>query len=813
MSIQLTSKTGLSPKDTYLLSIEEVRELEKVNAPKKKRVAKKEKDKVKPQPVVASNEVFKEQMNSLKREKSRSIRDIANEFTTSTINWERRLSCQYDLASFGQVYLPGIIRLGLSYDHKRCIEKMERVFLHGGMFALAMPRGQGKTAWCRVAMLWGTLYGHRKFPFFIGSTAEKAKQTLEAIKTLLYGSKELKEDFPEILYPIARLDNRYHLAKGQIFRGEPTYIVWGADSLRYPCITLNEQLAQPYLEHCPESVYQTSKGYYISSAGISISTSGIDGSIRGEAETHPVTLEQPRPDVILLDDIQKDQKADSPESCNKLVRLIDGAVSGLAGPDSSISVIMPCTVTKVGDVSDTFLDQEKKPDYQGERCKLVISWPEGITDYEIDLSSEAGKHWWEYRNLRSESLRVYGDISLATNYYSLHRSVMDSKFVCSWEERIGDARKIISCQQNAMELRFHSPDTFPAEYQNNPKKLNDYSYKIPPKSEVCMRLASTPQYTTSIDTHTIVSFIDIQNEVLFYLTLACSLDYTATVIDYGTFPSLPVRMFSKHQTEGWKLLSREYFQSHPQHRHLAEIAPDGKVKAPLEPKLFYAFSRLVPELLLREYKIHGDNLNRINKVSKIGIDCKWGEANNSIKKYVQHLNRRDVIIAGGQGISAAHKQFEEYTYTKGWLFETQLHKGLKECNWIWKPNQDGMYQLVMDTSRLKSFVMARLSTPIGLPGALSLYSESPEHHELLGLHLCESEHPEPREHRGRIKEQWVENQGKPDNDYLDCLYGCYALASMQGCRLQIAQGETPVVRQAQATRRKLSDIWQEKQNR
>ena len=34
------------------------------------------------------------------------------------------------------------------------IRKIEAAVLHGGLFALAMPRGNGKTTICERAMLW-----------------------------------------------------------------------------------------------------------------------------------------------------------------------------------------------------------------------------------------------------------------------------------------------------------------------------------------------------------------------------------------------------------------------------------------------------------------------------------------------------------------------------------------------------------------------------------------------------------------------------------------------------------------------------------
>ena len=56
------------------------------------------------------------------------------------------------------------------------IRKIEAAVLHGGLFALAMPRGNGKTTICERAMLWACLYGYRRFGCLIGATERDAHQ-------------------------------------------------------------------------------------------------------------------------------------------------------------------------------------------------------------------------------------------------------------------------------------------------------------------------------------------------------------------------------------------------------------------------------------------------------------------------------------------------------------------------------------------------------------------------------------------------------------------------------------------------------------
>ena len=46
-----------------------------------------------------------------------------------------------------------------SPDHLRAIEKIEQAVLNGDKFALAMPRGSGKTTLCKIAVLWAASTG------------------------------------------------------------------------------------------------------------------------------------------------------------------------------------------------------------------------------------------------------------------------------------------------------------------------------------------------------------------------------------------------------------------------------------------------------------------------------------------------------------------------------------------------------------------------------------------------------------------------------------------------------------------------------
>lgn len=728
------------------------------------------------------------------KEKSKLGRDIAP-LDTSTINWKRRLACKGSLRLFSENYLPNVFYKGWSKDQLICVERAEEVIVETGMFALAMPRGGGKTAICRSALLWATAYGFRRCMFLIGSTLQKAQQSLEFIKMYWYRSPELQQDFPELAWPIQKLENRFHLASGQTFGGLSTHVIWGSDMVRFPSILLPKEDTKAFLDNDPEAVqFMPADGLYLpKNAGAIICTAGIDGSIRGEADINPVTLEQPRPDLVLLDDVQKDSKADSPTTCEKMIRLIDGAVSGLSGPGQHISALMPCTVIREGDVADTYLDTMLKPDWNGQRCRLVITWPDGITDFEIRQDTPAGVHWNKYNGLRRKSLHLYRDISLATQYYREHREVMDAGFTVSWEERYTDKGKNteLSAQQHAMELRFKSPKTFPAEYQNIGRRLYEEGELTITADQLMTKTLGVKRGELLPDCEILTAFIDVQNEGFFWQVFGCNHEYTGIFSDWGLWPSIGANYYTKAELDSWSLLTNAFFKEYPEYRADATRTNKGHIRAPFEAKMYFGLEKVV-EFIEGLTFIRTDTAKKKMRVQLIGIDTRYGQASDVIKRFIRESNKTNYIVPYmGQAFPPTNKQLEEYELRDGWLFEQKKHPNIKEPAWVVRPHAaDGSFYMQTDVSRMKDRLFARLSSPKGTEGSIGLPTCESEELELMCNHICSSEYPEivivPN--KGREKNVWkVREDGIWDNDYLDCAVGNMALASYQGASVKTTE--------------------------
>lgn len=749
-----------------------------------------------------------------------TIRDIANvppdmpiePLALDKINWERRKACRKDPLLDLKTYLPKVFYLEWADYQQELIKSIESCMEDGGKKAFGCPRGGGKTAIVRGMIMRATKYGMRRFAFFIGSREDKAKQTLDFIRGFWYRSPELRQDFPEIAYPVYRIEGRGGVGSlGQLYKGERTYINWSTNEVQYPCMLFDEEDVAGYLQHEPKNVlWLPDHGvdipkFMIRSAGCIIRVAGVDGSIRGEAELHPVLLSQPRPDFVLLDDVQKEQKADSPKSCQDLENLIESAIDYLRAPDIGQAMLMPCTVIREGDVSDRFLSPEIKPDWVGERHAVISKYPKGINDdtilEEVDGErNEQGVLWLEYQKIRDESLRVHGDFRLANQYYLENREQMSAGFEISWKQRfLQDSkdpnRNEVDALQAAMNWRFKDLPSFMSEAQNRPRPKVGLHTILIRSGELMEKISNIPENQLAANWQDMVAFIDVQEEILFYAIFAFDYDFSGQIVAYGTWPHVSSLFFSKNQTLGWALLSREFWKAYPEQRKQAKALQtrNTKGRAPFEGKIYHALDCCTTEILGFDFPVH-DQDQAVRQVRGIAIDTQWGKSSDTVKRFIREKRDPRLIAYRGHPFLPSHKQLEEYEARPGWLFEHQQHPHVKEPTWSIRPHPDGSRYILADVNRLKSFLMNRLAAPMGTPGCITLYADRPEHHRMFAEHVCSSEYPEPIQARGMVKDCWKTRPNtRSENDYLDCTAGCMCLASICGASIKTGH-EPPVTR-------------------
>lgn len=646
-------------------------------------------------------------------EQSLSGRDIGA--LPSVADPERKAFCENNFRLFCETYFAESFSLAWSDDHLKVITRIEQAVLQGGLYALAMPRGSGKTTLAEDACIWAMLYGHRDFIALIGATETAALEMLDTIKSALRDNELLAADFPEICFPIAQMDGIANRCAGQLCLGKHTWMTWTDKEIVLPTIAGSR------------------------ASGIIVRVAGITGRVRGMKFTPPTSSQSRRPKLVIVDDPQDDESAASEEQNRKRMRVLSGAILGLAGPGQKISGVMPCTVIRPGDMADQILDPDKHPDWNGERCKMLYSFP---TDMKL---------WNQYAEIREDSLRRFKDIHLGTEFYAEHRAEMDVGARVYWPARYEPDE--ISAVQNAMNLYFRDPESFFAEYQNEPLVDDpDAEVKLT-LAQLETRLNGFEHLAIPVEATRLTAFIDIQKKLLYYVVVAWTEHFGGNVIDYGAWPDQHRRYFS-----------------------LNDANPTMQMTFPalaFEGMLYESLTALTNDLLGRSWQREdGAQLH----IERCLIDSAWGESTDTVYFFCRRSRFGSVVIpSNGVGITAAKKPMTEYRKQEG------DRLGL---NWM-IPNVRGkrvLRHVLYDTNYWKTFVRQRLLTALGDRGALTVYGRDKDRHRLLFDHWL-SEYSHKTSGGGRTLDEWAMRPGA-ENHWWDGLVGCAVGASIQGVQFR-----------------------------
>jgi hypothetical protein len=545
---------------------------------------------------------LKEAVRIRNAELARAGQDIGQ--IPQVVDPDRKDKALQSFRYFCETYFSEVFYLPWSGDHLKVIDKIEQAVLKGGLFALAMPRGSGKTVLMQMACLWSALIGATEFVCLIAASAERAKDLLENIKVWLETNPLLHEDFPEVTFAIRALERITNRQKGQKHNGVATRIEWNADKIVLPTIEGSR------------------------ASGVVISCSGMKGSdIRGQNHAR-ADGKVVRPQLVMVDDPQTTESAWSPSQSQRREAILSGDVLGMAGPGKKISGLMACTVIRPGDMADSILDREKHPEWQGERTKMVYAFP----------SNE--KLWQQYAEIRADSLRNDGDGSMATEFYIKNREAMDAGAIVAWPERHNEDE--ISAIQHAMNLRLRDEAAFFAEYQNEPVVESEGEEQLT-ADEIAAKLNGYNRSVVPVGCQNVTMFVDVQQKALFWMLCGWETDFTGYVLDYGTWPDQ----------------KRLFFTLRDIRRTLAQQKP----QAGLEGQIYHALDQLTEERLTRVYR-REDGLDL--KISRCLIDANWGQSTDVIYQFCRQSRFSGVVLPShGKFVGASSVPFSDYTRKKG----------------------------------------------------------------------------------------------------------------------------------------------------
>lgn len=535
-------------------------------------------------------------------EQSLAGRDIGP--LPEVVNPDRKAACERNFQLFCESYFPETYALAWSPDHLKVIEKIETAVLRGGLFALALPRGSGKTTITESAALWSMLYGHREFVVLIGATESAALELLDSLKTELEVNERLAEDFPEVCYPVAQLEGIANRCAGQLYKGERTRITWTSNEIVLPTVEGSR------------------------ASGIIVRVAGITGRIRG-MKFKRSDGRNVRPSLVVIDDPQTSESAGSLEQTRKRVRVLAGDILGLAGPGQKISGIMPCTIIRPGDMADIILNRNTHPDWNGEKTRMVYRFPSNM------------KLWEEYAEIRAEALRTEGNFQKATEFYLANREAMDAGAEVSWEARFNHDE--VSALQHAMNLKFQDEAAFMSEYQNDPLPDDTADDSLLSVDEICAKINGLARRRVPLKCDRLTMFVDVQKALLFYVVIAWAEDFTGAVIDYGSWPD-----------------------QHRHEYSLADANPSIQTlfpKAGFEGGLYAALSALTDECLGREWERED---GAVLKIERALVDANWGQSTDVVYQFCRQSSHAGVILPShGRYVGASSKPMTEYRKQQG----------------------------------------------------------------------------------------------------------------------------------------------------
>lgn len=265
-----------------------------------------------------------------------------------------RAKYRYDLLGFGLTYgmdayegMKPLLKRPPSPRMVRFVRALQDKILYGGLKHVRWPRGKGKSTWVKIAIIWAALYGHKFFMVVVEKTKGMAQVVVDEVWKRIHLSPRLSADFPEFAVPMHDVMLSPQRMRVQTCNGKPTYMKQDVSRFHYYKL--------PTVDGYPNT-------------GAIIAYRGADQALRG------INIDSARPDFFFIDDPQTEDDARNPKTVAKIEKEITSAVLGSGELSERISAVMASTPIEPNDVSETFADPQKHPEWETETERLVVSF-------------------------------------------------------------------------------------------------------------------------------------------------------------------------------------------------------------------------------------------------------------------------------------------------------------------------------------------------------------------------------------------------------------------------------------------------------
>ena len=414
------------------------------------------------------------------------------------VNMSRRIEALADPVIFLRTYLSDRYSLEFGPHHQFIIDSIVSRARNGGRQAVAAPRGCGKSELVKGLLVYLTLAELIRFPLVVAATSQLAKRLFRDFRNKFATNRLLYEDFPEVCHPVRCLEGAPQRAARQHIDGRLTNIVWtSSDYVRLPDV--------------PGSPF----------GGVKMAYFGLDAAFRG------VNIDGDRPDFVLIDDPETAESAKSDLQIGDREETLDKDIAGLAGQNTSLSIVTLTTVQNARCLSFKLTDRSLKPSHNGVRFGMIRKWPD-----RMDL-------WEEYIALRRANQEAGDEHGRgAVQHYLDNRAAMDAGVEMLVDHVVQVEVDGVQVVHSAIQQAFNkisdtSLSAYKSEYQNDPDPDEQPDTVGLTAGKVASRVSGLIQGETHPDTEFVTIGLDIGKYYSHWCKVAWHGNAVGNVVDYG----------------------------------------------------------------------------------------------------------------------------------------------------------------------------------------------------------------------------------------------------------------------------------------
>ena len=304
-----------------------------------------------------------------------------------------------------------------------------------------------------------------------------------------------------------------------------------------------------------------------------------------------------------------------------------------------------------------------------------------------------------------------------------------------------------------------------------------------PANVIAAKVLPYRRLTSPQETRKIVSHIDINKDILTYVTLATFTPLQCFILDYGTYPHQP-GLFSKRN------LTKPLRTLYPNILDYREV-------------LYKAAKDLIEFLAIRKYT-REDGVSQSNDL--IGIDVNYEETYIT-RAIIDSPFSSKVIACRGQGPGPDKELLHEKPPADARQIINNTYR---------KPNNKHTLDILnYDANYFKTEVHRGFNLEGGLRGSLVLFGKEkngdiihPDRHKAIGEH-CNMEKPVRKigKQTGKTRIVWEDKIHQPDNEFFDNIANCLAILINEGIEQELA----PSIKEHKA--QDMSDFMAQTRNR